>query len=159
MISKVTISLPALWQRLTLSIALPKTLCIKYIIFAECSSERKELTTQQTTSIGHFVHIPSKFGRKQQRNTGRMLSTRRNVRPQSQESGRSMTAYKHQLSDESRSYTAKLRKQNQSDLFSIDKLLSMFTSALDAQLCSWYTTTVQQIYVVMSIVKHTYDIK
>ncbi|XP_059220573.1 uncharacterized protein LOC131996983 [Stomoxys calcitrans] len=61
------------------------------------------------------------------------------------------------LRNERSSYAAHLRDNNQNDLFSIDELFDIFNSALSE--LSQCTNKVQQMYVVMSMVKHAYDIK
>lgn len=63
----------------------------------------------------------------------------------------------HQRREDSRSYADQVRNSNNSDLFTIDELFNIFASALDE--LSKCTTKVQQMYVVMSMVKHAYDIK
>lgn len=59
--------------------------------------------------------------------------------------------YRHQ-----NSYSQQL-KSNHNDLFNIDELFNIFTSAMDE--LSKCTNKVQQIHVVMNMVKYAYDVK
>lgn len=55
------------------------------------------------------------------------------------------------------SYADQLKNNHNSDLFNVDELFDIFTSTLDE--LSKCTTKVQQMYVVMSMVKHAYNLK
>lgn len=107
----------------------------------------------------HYLEVREKATTKQ---TRRATTIRRNpnARPQDPTQAtinrNNITNHSH-LCEDPRSYAAQVRHDSRNDLFNIDELFNIFTSALDE--LSKCTSKVQQIYVVMSMVKHAYDIK
>lgn len=107
----------------------------------------------------HYLEVREKATTKQ---TRRVPSVRRNSRapapfPQQCNANNNVTNIHQHHSEDPRSYASQLKNNSRSDLFTIDELFNIFTSALDD--LGKCTSKVQQMYVVMSMVKQAYDIK
>lgn len=129
-----------------------------------CKKFGRERTDHSANDINcplraHYLEVREKATSKQPR---RAATTLRNLHSQTNEHAKHTTSKisitnHHQLNEDPRSYAAQVKNYNHNDLFNIDELFNIFTSALDE--LSKCTTKVQQIYVVMSMVKRAYDIK
>lgn len=122
-----------------------------------CKKFGKERTDHSANDINcplraHYLEIRENATSKQ---TRRVTSTRR-TQPAQHTTHTDVAASGHHRTEDRHSYAAQVRNNN-SDLFSIDQLFDIFTSALDE--LSKCTSKVQQMHVVMSMVKHAYDIK
>lgn len=123
-----------------------------------CKKFGKERTDHSANDVNCplYLEVREKATNKQ---TRKVAARRRNsnvVNEYSQSTNRDISNNFYHQSENRRSYADQVRS-NHSDLFSIDELFSIFTSALDE--LSKCTSKVQQMYVVMSMVKHAYDIK
>lgn len=126
-----------------------------------CKKYGRERTDHSANDLNcplraHYLEIREKATTRQQR---RAPPTRRNSYIQSHETAQPTTSSNNNTNhrEDPRSYAAQVRKHNRNDLFTIDELFEIFTSALDE--LSQCTTKVQQMYVVMSMVKRAHDIK
>lgn len=106
----------------------------------------------------HYLSIRERATTKQTRKTTTIRKNTHTAHDLNQyPTSRNITPSTHRQNEDRLSYAAQVKNNNNNDLFSIDQVFDIFASALDE--LSKCTTKVQQMYVVMSLVKHAYDIK